>query len=93
MIGQKQYINDHFQEELSLNEISEHCNVSIYYMSRMFKETTGENYSVYLNCVRVKEAQKMIRKFDYPIKTLAERCGFNSEDIFAVFSNSIQEKL
>ena len=78
----KQYINDHFQEELSLNEISEHCNVSIYYMSRMFKETTGENYSVYLNRVRVKEAQKMIRKFDYPIKTLAERCGFNSEGYF-----------
>lgn len=78
----KQYIEDHFQEELSLNEISEHCNVSIYYMSRMFKEATGENYSSYLNRVRIREAQKMIRKFDYPVKKLAEKCGFNSEGYF-----------
>ena len=78
----KQYIDDHFQEEISLNEISEHCNVSIYYMSRIFKEATGENYSSYLNRVRINAAQKMICKFDYPVKKLAEKCGFNSEGYF-----------
>ena len=51
-------------------------------MSRMFKEATGENYSSYLNRVRIREAQKMIRKFDYPVKKLVEKCGFNSEGYF-----------
>lgn len=78
----KKYIDDNYQEDLSLNDVSRHCNVSIYYMSRLFKEKLGENYSAYLTRVRMEAAKEMIRKYDYPLKTLADKCGFRSVGYF-----------
>lgn len=78
----KKYIDDNYQEDLSLNDVSRHCNVSIYYMSRLFKEKLGENYSTYLTRVRMEAAKEMIRKYDYPLKTLADKCGFRSVGYF-----------
>lgn len=78
----KKYIDDNYQEDLSLNDVSRYCNVSIYYLSRLFKEKVGENYSVYLTRVRMEAAKKMIIKYDYPLKTLADKCGFRSVGYF-----------
>lgn len=78
----KKYIDDKYQEDLSLNDVSRYCNVSIYYMSRLFKEKLGENYSAYLTRVRMEAAKEMIRKYDYPLKTLADKCGFRSVGYF-----------
>ena len=78
----RKYIDDNYQEDLSLNDVSRHCNVSIYYMSRLFKEKMGENYSTYLTRVRMEAAKEMIRKYDYPLKTLSDKCGFRSVGYF-----------
>lgn len=78
----RKYIDDNYQEDLSLNDVSRHCNVSIYYMSRLFKEKMGENYSTYLTRVRMEAAKEMIREYDYPLKTLSDKCGFRSVGYF-----------
>lgn len=78
----QKYIQDYYYEDLSLNDVAEQCNVSIYYLSRLFKEKLGEKYSSYLTRIRMEEAMKMIKKYDYPMKTIAEKCGFNSAGYF-----------
>ena len=78
----QKYIQDCYYEDISLNDVAEQCDVSIYYMSRLFKEKLGENYSTYLTRIRMEEAIKMIKKCDDPIKTIADKCGFNSVGYF-----------
>ncbi|MEN1760389.1 AraC family transcriptional regulator [Anoxynatronum sibiricum] len=53
------YILNHINENISVDEIASHCNFSRYYFSRMFKAETGE--SVYEFIKRVKMEQSAFR--------------------------------
>lgn len=50
------YINDHYQEELSLNMLAEKFHYSPNYFSAIFKNTAGENLVAYINRVRIEKA-------------------------------------
>ena len=53
------YILDHANEKISVDEIAAHCNFSRYYFSRMFKIETGE--SIYEFIKRIKMEQSAFR--------------------------------
>jgi len=53
------YILNHINENISVDEIASHCNFSRYYFSRMFKMETGE--SIYEFIKRVKMEQSAFR--------------------------------
>lgn len=83
-----QFVKDNFDRDISLEEVAKQCNVSIYYLSRLFKEQTGENYTVYLTRVRMDAAKEMLRKYDYSVKMIAEKTGFRNAGYFSrVFKN------
>ena len=74
----KQFIETNFSKNISQTDVAQFCNVSIYYLSRLFKEKLNKNYSVYLNQIRIEAAEKMIQANNYSLKTIAEVCVFNS---------------
>ena len=53
------YILDHANEKISVDQIAAHCNFSRYYFSRMFKIETGE--SIYEFIKRIKMEQSAFR--------------------------------
>ncbi len=53
------YILNHINEEISVDEVAKHCNFSKYYFSRIFKRVTGE--SIYEFIKRVKMEQSAFR--------------------------------
>lgn len=53
------YILNHINEEISVDEVAKHCNFSKYYFSRVFKMVTGE--SIYEFIKRVKMEQSAFR--------------------------------
>lgn len=53
------YILKHIEEELTIEQVAEHCHFSKYYFSRIFKEETGE--SVYAFIKRIKMEQSAFR--------------------------------
>jgi AraC family transcriptional regulator len=53
------YILQHLDEEIRIEDVAEHCNYSKYYFSRMFKSETGE--SVYSFIKRLKMEQSAFR--------------------------------
>lgn len=72
------YINTHYMEAISVSDISELFYISPYYMSRIFKETTGFTLVEYINNVRIREAQKLISNPELKIIEIAEKTGFGS---------------
>ncbi len=72
------YINQHYAESLPLSEVSATFHMSSSYTSRMFKQVTGFSYIEYINSVRVKEAQRMLRETKYKVIRIAEEVGFES---------------
>lgn len=76
------YINNHYSEEISLAQISTDFYISPYYFSRTFKKVTGYTFIEYLNGVRIKEAQKLLRKTDLSIAEISEAVGYKSSTHF-----------
>lgn len=72
------YINRHYAEPLRLDQLADRFYVSPFHLSRMFKETTGFTFIEYLNHVRVKEAQGLLRRSKDRVLTIAGRVGFDS---------------
>ncbi|WP_438349398.1 helix-turn-helix domain-containing protein [Paenibacillus sp. FA6] len=72
------YLNDHIAETLSLTEVASHFYISPFYLSHLFKKTTGFTFSHYLNLSRIKEAQRRLRETQLPISEIAWQCGFDN---------------
>lgn len=73
-----QFINHHYAEEISLQLLSEKFFISPFYLSRTFKEVTGFTFIEYLNTVRIKEAQKLLRESKLKVIIIAENVGFGN---------------
>ena len=72
------YINNHYQEDITLSSICEQFFISQYYFSRTFKKVTGFTFVEYLNGVRIKEAQKLLSKTTMSISDISEAVGYKS---------------
>ena len=77
-----EYINDHYQEKISLTQISEVFYISKSYLSRIFKEVTGFTVHEYINIVRIKNAQHLLENSDITITSVAEKVGYDSITYF-----------
>lgn len=72
------YINQHYQQPLSLGILAQKYFVSPCHLSRLFRAGTGFSLVEYINAVRIREAQKMLRQTDWPVIRIAEQSGYGS---------------
>lgn len=79
-------IREHYAEKLSIESISEEMGVSASYLSRKFKEVTGQTFLDFLNKYRVQQAIVMLNAQKYRISEISEATGFTDYKHFcAVF--------
>lgn len=78
------YILENYHEEITLTSVAEIMNVSQEHLSRTFKKDTGLGFNEYLNLVRLKKADEMLRSEpDKSIFEIALSCGFNDSNYFS----------
>ena len=78
-----QYIQAHFREHITLEDIADYVHLHPNYLCAIFREHTGKTIFEQLNWKRVHDAAKMLRSTDMPIVEIAERCGFQNPTYFA----------
>ena len=69
------YISADLTSDLSLNAMAELLNVNASYLSTLFKREVGIPLTDYVNRQRVEQAKKLLTVTDFPIKSIAEKCG------------------
>ncbi|MCA1296491.1 helix-turn-helix domain-containing protein [Paenibacillus sp. alder61] len=77
------YIEQHYQSELSLQDLASHFQVSREYISRKFKQEFGDNFSDYLAAYRIDKAKKLMRNPNLKVQRIAEMVGFNDVKYFS----------
>lgn len=77
------YIHQNFSKDISLDEISKRVYSSKYHFSRVFKKYTSSTPYQYLIAVRLEHARLLLSTSGYPVKAIAERCGFKRLDYFS----------
>lgn len=76
------YIDRHFDEPLTLQDMGKALHVSPYYLSHVFKEASGYSPTQYLLRRRIGEAQNLLISTDLPMAKIAERVGFETQNYF-----------
>lgn len=70
------YIDEHYKEKLYMDNMAYLCNISPGYFSKIFKIETGENFSNYVNIVKLNKAMEILETSDEPIANIALDLGF-----------------
>ncbi|MDQ8738001.1 helix-turn-helix domain-containing protein [Paenibacillus sp. LHD-38] len=71
------YIHHHFNQEISIQSLSEKFYLSPTYLSQLFKKEVGENFVEYLSRQRIQYACKLLAETDMTVSQIGEKCGFN----------------
>jgi len=72
------YINDYYQDDLTLSNIAEKFHLNPSYLSDLFSKSMGLTFSNYLTGVRIEKATQFLLYTDYSLETIAEKTGFNN---------------
>lgn len=76
------YMDSHFAEPLTLDEVADHAALSKYYFSRLFHRETGYSPMEYLNRVRLRHAMHRLTSTTKSVESIACDCGFSSSTVF-----------
>ncbi len=90
--GEKHYIEDaiaylqnNFTSHITLSDMARMYFVSAEHFSRVFKKKTGFHFSEYLNLLRLKKSESLLRQLNADsITEIAHSCGFNDSNYFSV---------
>lgn len=77
------YINAHYAEPVTLNEVAEHAFVTCFYISRMFKKELGTSFVDYLNDIRIEKAKELLKDVKYKSYEVANLVGIQDPHYFS----------
>lgn len=78
----KEYINKNYMDaQLSLTSVGEEFFITEVYLSKLFKRATGENFSKYVEGVRMQHAKELLEQ-GKKVSEAAELVGYNSPQVF-----------
>lgn len=78
-----EYLQMHYSEQITLNEVAEYAFVSTYYISRMFKKELGKNFVDYLNEIRLEKAKELLKDVKFKTYEVAELVGIPDAHYFS----------
>ncbi|MFE4569740.1 ABC transporter substrate-binding protein [Paenibacillus chitinolyticus] len=70
------FMQAHFVEDLTRDQLAERANVSPEHFSRAFRKYTGRTFNEYLTLLRIRGAQKRILTGSPDLNTLAQEIGY-----------------
>lgn len=76
------YIDTHYAEEISLEEMADTIGFSKYHFARLFKQYTNYTFCDYICYRRIKAAEKLLTEPDLSITEIAFQSGFSSISTF-----------
>lgn len=85
----KEYVQQYYDEEITLAEIAESLYVNRNYLSQLFKKVTGESFVTYLNKFRIEKAKQILRERNYMIYEVSEMVGYQNPTYFSQVFKSI----
>ncbi len=86
-----QYIQEHLDENLSLDTVSRHVFISRCHLSQLFQEHLKQGFSEYVTESRISQAKHLLIHSQQPLEQVAQQCGYTSASYFAtVFRKSTQ---
>ena len=79
----QKYLQSHFTDpQLSLTSAAAEFHITEPYLSRIFKQGTGENFSKYVERLRMEKAKELISAGELKLSEIAQQVGYNLPQVF-----------
>lgn len=103
--GVRQYLDQHYANEISLTFLSEMFHINSTHLSETFKKQVGQNFSDYLVKIRMEKAKELLKDKQLKIIDVANLVGYTNSGYFstvfkkhfkqtpAYYRQSIEEKI
>ncbi|MFA6856200.1 MAG: helix-turn-helix domain-containing protein [Treponema sp.] len=79
----KEYLDQKYMEEITLDSLSEHFYFTKEYLSRLFKKEFGCGIYEYVLQVRMNRAEQLLEDPSVQIQQIAEQLGYNDSNYFS----------
>ena len=80
----REYIDNHYQDPgLSMVEVAQHVNISVRYLSLLFREYNHLPYTAYLTRLRLERAKLLLANPRVRLFEVANSVGYNSQQYFS----------
>ncbi len=76
------YIDQHFSEELTLEQLAKLQNINKYHLSHEFKKFTGYTVKEYMITTRLSHAKELLKYTEKSVEEIAECCGVSHTSHF-----------
>lgn len=83
VVRAQSYIQENFQRDLSLDEVSRQMDLSPYYFSKLFKEETGSNFVEYVTNLRIGKAKELLVNDSLSMKEICAAVGYSDPNYFS----------
>ena len=70
------YIDEHYKEQIKLQDVAEYVGFTQSYLSSMFKRQVGKSLVEYLTHIRIQKAKQLLIGGEWNIADVAEEVGF-----------------
>lgn len=82
----KQYINENYHKDISLEDVAKHVSLNTSYLSRYFKQHTHSKFIDYLSEVRVEKAKLILQDNTIRVYEVCDKVGYkNIQHFYKVF--------
>jgi YesN/AraC family two-component response regulator len=85
-----EYIEEHYAEPITMQQIAKEANVNYYYFSRLFQQYTNQGFRDYLMKFRINRAVRMLLQTNESVTNIAIDCGFET---ISYFIKKFQEEM
>ncbi|MDF2718851.1 MAG: AraC family transcriptional regulator, partial [Paenibacillus sp.] len=76
------YVQQHLSEDMTLQKAADRFQLSVSYLSKLFKDESGINFSEFVLELRMNKARDWLEHSDMPIKDIADKIGYASVQNF-----------
>ena len=74
----KDFIREHYAEDLSLSQVAQFANASLFYFCKLFRRATGLTFTNFLARVRIERSRNLLVNPQLSVSEVAYEVGFQS---------------
>jgi AraC-like DNA-binding protein len=81
----KQYLNEHYMNDMNITDTADHLNISYSYLSKIFRSITGVTLTEYLNNIRIEKSKDYLTETLMTLTEISEKVGYNNVQSYQRF--------
>ena len=83
VVDVKSYIDEHYNETISLDDLSNRFYIDKYYLTKTFRSQFGLNISTYIRDIRITKAKQLLRFSDKTVEEIGYEVGIGNPAYFS----------